>query len=116
MIPAIRPQQLPEWLASCAAAGEAGLPIVLDVREPWEVQLASVRPNGFELRAIPMANVPHHIDDLPRDRPIACMCHHGVRSAQVARFLVSQGFEAVVNITGGIHAWSDELDTSVPRY
>lgn len=92
------------------------MPIVLDVREPWELQLASVRAEGFELRPMPMGNVPARLAELPRDRAIACLCHHGVRSAQVARFLHAQGFEQVVNISGGIDAWSGELDATVPRY
>jgi rhodanese-related sulfurtransferase len=91
-------------------------PMVLDVREPWEVQTASVRPDGFELRVIAMGDIPGALSQLPSDRPIACLCHHGMRSLQVARFLLQQGFSEVVNLQGGIDAWSTDLDPSVPRY
>jgi len=53
---------------------------------------------------------------LDTDRPIACLCHHGSRSQHVANFLKENGFETVVNISGGIHAWSNEVDPSVPQY
>lgn len=115
MIDHIRPAQLAEWLAQCRQQG-CERPVVLDVREPWEVQLASVKAEGFDLVQMPMASLPARLDELPRDGHIACLCHHGGRSAQVAYFLKNQGFEHVVNIHGGIHAWSAEVDPSVPRY
>ena len=111
----IRPAQLPDWIRQIQEDG-ASLPIVLDVREPWEVQMASVKADGFELLTMPMASIPMRLAELPRDQAIACLCHHGGRSAQVAFFLKNQGFDQVVNISGGIHAWSAELDPTVPRY
>ena len=86
------------------------------MREPWELQTASVRPDGFELVAMPMRSVPARYLELERDRPIACLCHHGARSAQVAHFLIQNGFTAVVNIHGGIDAWSQQRDPGVPTY
>lgn len=114
MVPNIRPKDLPQWLAQHATQAE--MPLVLDVREPWEVQTASIKPKGFELRVLPMHTVPAHLSELPRQQPIACLCHHGGRSAQVAYFLLNQGYECVVNIQGGIHAWTQEVDPSVPQY
>ena len=90
--------------------------MVLDVRDPWEVQTASVKPDGFELRAIPMSVLGARLHELDRSRPIACLCHHGGRSMQVAHFLMHHGFACVANINGGIHAWAQELDGSIPRY
>ncbi len=114
---AIHPAQLQDWLQLSAASTTAdALPVVLDVREPWELQTASVRPDGFELLAMPMRSVPERYLELDRTRPIACLCHHGARSAQVAQFLLQNGFTDVVNIHGGIHAWSQELDPAVPVY
>jgi len=114
---AIQPGQLDTWLTRVASAATAGnLPVVLDVREPWELQTAAVKPSGFELRHIPMRSVPERLAELDRDQPIACLCHHGMRSAQVANFLIQQGFTQVVNIQGGIHAWSQERDSDVPVY
>ncbi|NIC43065.1 rhodanese-like domain-containing protein [Aquabacterium sp. A08] len=115
MITHIRPAQLADWLAEVTPDG-GPLPLVLDVREPWEVQTARVAAAGFELRHLPMASIPLRLAELPADRPIACLCHHGARSAQVAHFLLSRGYPEVVNIQGGIDLWSDELDPTVPRY
>lgn len=116
MIKAIRPAQLKDWIAARQAEDSDCLPLVLDVREPWELQTASIRADGFELVAMPMASIPARLNELPRERPIACLCHHGGRSAQVCHFLHSQGYDEVVNLHGGIHAWSQEVDPSVPRY
>ena len=114
MISHLRPAQVPDWLASTAQNGT--LPLVLDVREPWELHTASVTAEGFELRAIPMGSIPNQLDTLDPARPVACLCHHGVRSLRVAAYLAQQGFESVSNITGGIDAWTHELDPSVPLY
>lgn len=93
-----------------------GTPLVLDVREPDELQTASIKANGFELVTIPMGTVPQHLAQLDANRPVACLCHHGARSMRVAGYLESQGFAHVANISGGINAWSLELDPSVARY
>jgi rhodanese-related sulfurtransferase len=114
---AIQPAHLTQWLVQATTNDpEGALPVVLDVREPWEFQTASVTPDGFELLQMPMRSVPARFMELDRDRPIACLCHHGARSAQVVRFLMEQGFTEVVNLHGGINAWSQEKDPSVPRY
>ncbi len=113
---AIHPAQLDDWLQHASAQKPGALPVVLDVREPWELQTASVRPDGFELVAMPMRSVPARYLELERDHPIACLCHHGARSAQVAHFLIQNGFTAVVNVHGGIDAWSQQRDPGVPTY
>lgn len=110
----IHPADLAEWLKSQAQSPLP--PVVLDVREPWELQTASVKAEGFELVAMPMRSVPARYPELARDRPIACLCHHGARSAQVAHFLLNQGFTEVVNLHGGINAWTEQRDPSVPIY
>lgn len=113
MIAQVRPHQLAQWLEQARQHGE---PIVLDVREPAELQIASVKPEGFELITIPMGVVPVRISELDAQRPIACLCHHGGRSMQVAHFLAQRGFENVANVAGGIHAWAAELDPSLNTY
>lgn len=113
MIAQIRPAELPAWLDAVRAHGA---PVVLDVREPAELRMASVTADGFELLTIPMGVVPPRLDELDPTRPVACLCHHGARSMQVAMFLRARGFDHVANIAGGIHAWSSELDPTVPRY
>ncbi|MDB5753303.1 MAG: sulfurtransferase [Ramlibacter sp.] len=111
MITQVRPSQLNAWLQQQPAD-----PVVLDVREPWELQTASVEADGFALLAIPMNDIPARLAEVPRDRPLAVLCHHGGRSQRVAQFLEQQGYTDVANITGGIDVWAQERDPSVPRY
>ena len=113
MIDQVRPADLQQWIASHAAHGPA---VVLDVREPHELQMASIRADGFELVCIPMGVIPPRLHELDNSRPVACLCHHGGRSMQVAAFLSSRGFAHVANIAGGINAWSAEVDPGVARY
>jgi len=113
MITQFRPKDLPLWLAQARDHGE---PVVLDVREPAELQVASVEADGFTLLTMPMGTIPVRLDELDPSRPIACLCHHGARSMQVAQFLASRGFDHVANIAGGIHAWALERDPRIPTY
>ena len=110
MIAQITPTDLPQWLQ-----GQTD-PVVLDVREPAEWQAASVQANGFTLVQLSMNEIPARLAELDPQRPIACLCHHGARSQRVAQFLLQNGFENVVNIAGGIDAWSLQRDPGVPRY
>jgi len=112
MIDQVRPADLSAWIQ----AQPGGRAVVLDVREPWELQTASVRAEGFELLAIPMNEIPARIGELDAALPVACLCHHGGRSLQVARFLAQNGFKHLANVAGGINAWSAERDATVPRY
>jgi rhodanese-related sulfurtransferase len=111
MIPQVRPAELDDWLQAQSAR-----PLVLDVREPWELQTARIAPEEFDVVAIPMNEIPVRLDELPQDRPIAVLCHHGVRSQRVALFLAHQGYTDVANIAGGIEAWSRDRDPGVPLY
>jgi len=85
---------------------------LLDVRDPWEREIASVAGSID----IPMAEIPARLGDLDADRPVAVLCHSGGRSARVAAFLVQQGFVRVANIAGGIDAWAVEVDERIARY
>lgn len=113
MITQVRPKDLAAWFKTAPAGSQ---PVVLDVREPGELQTARIKPDGFTLLTIPMGSIPARLSELDPDQPIACICHHGARSMQVASFLQGRGFDRLANIAGGIHAWSDELDPNVPRY
>jgi rhodanese-related sulfurtransferase len=86
-------------------------PLIVDVREPWEVAAASL-PGAVN---IPMGEIPSRLTELDPDRETIVLCHHGIRSAQVAMYLARNGFERVINLSGGIDAWS-AVDPSVPRY
>lgn len=98
------------------AADPAAAPVLLDVREAWEVERAAIpAPPGGALH-IPMGEIPARLAELPRERPLLCVCHHGMRSLQVTLFLRHQGFENALNVAGGIDAWSLQIDPGVPRY
>jgi len=100
-------RQLADWLADTAREQ----PLVLDVREPWEIEKASI-PG---ITAIPMREIPARAGELPREREIVAVCHHGGRSMQVAMFLEQQGYK-LHNLSGGMDAWALQIDPSVPRY
>jgi rhodanese-related sulfurtransferase len=112
MIEQVLPAALGEWFARNKAVPN----VVLDVREPWEVQTASVKPQGFTLLTMPMNEVATRIDELAIDARVACLCHHGARSQHVAAYLARHGYQNVANVAGGIDAWAVQLDPTVPRY
>lgn len=86
--------------------------VLLDVREPEELALASI--DGA--LHIPMGDVPGRLHELDPEKEIVVVCHHGIRSASVVQFLAQRDFARVVNLAGGIDAWSRIVDPTVPRY
>ncbi len=93
--------------------GSQEVPVLLDVREPWELQTASL-PGSLPM---PMGDVPSRAHaELDPDTHIVVLCHHGQRSLAVAMWLRGQGFERAQSLAGGIEAWSRSIDASVPRY
>jgi rhodanese-related sulfurtransferase len=88
-------------------------PLLLDVREPWEYQTASI-PNSLLMPMGEIASRAHA--ELDPDAPIVVMCHHGARSLSVALWLRDQGFTHAQSLAGGIDAWSRSIDPEIPRY
>ncbi len=89
--------------------------VLLDVREPQEYALARIEGSLL----IPMNSVPaelQKLEALADDADILVLCHHGVRSLQVAAWLQARGIENAVSIKGGIDRWSAEIDPAIPRY
>jgi adenylyltransferase/sulfurtransferase len=84
---------------------------LLDVREPYEYKIAQI---GGTL--IPQNDVPQRLNEIPRDREIVVHCRSGARSQKIAEFLKQSGYAQVVNLAGGILAWSDEIDPKVQKY
>ena len=84
---------------------------LLDVRSHGEFEIANI---GGTL--IPLDTLEDQIDIIAKDESIYCLCHHGVRSAYAANFLIHSGFTNVYNIEGGIDAWSIQVDSNIPRY
>lgn len=87
-------------------------PLVIDVREPYEREIASIPYTVL----IPMNEVPNRLSEIPRDREVILHCRSGKRSMTVLEYLQSQGYTQVKNLAGGVLAWSEEVDPSVPQY
>ena len=101
----------PEELKSLRDVGEDLT--VLDVREPWEVEVASIADS----KHIAMGDIPARFNqELDPDNHIVVLCHHGVRSMNVTAWLRQQGFEKVQSLQGGIDRWARQIDPSVPVY
>ncbi|HET7478513.1 MAG TPA: rhodanese-like domain-containing protein [Rubrobacteraceae bacterium] len=99
----------PGELKSRLDSGER--PVLLDVREPWEYEAARIEGS----RLIPLGEMPHRVSELDPARETVVICHHGARSAYVAQALTRSGFSKVLNLEGGLDAYS-RVDASVPRY
>lgn len=97
-------------LARMREAGEAHA--VLDVREPWELAICAF-DDGIN---IPMRDMPSRMTDVPKDRPVIVLCHHGMRSFQVTAWLRRNGFANVLNLVGGIDAWARSVDPAMATY
>ncbi|MBV9878854.1 MAG: molybdopterin-synthase adenylyltransferase MoeB [Gemmatirosa sp.] len=87
-------------------------PVLLDVREPWEYEIARIEG----ARLVPLNSLPAALSTLDPARAYVVHCHHGMRSLHAAYFLKERGLTRVANLRGGIAAWSDEVDPSVPQY
>jgi adenylyltransferase/sulfurtransferase len=103
------PEITPEELKQRLDAGEDLF--ILDVREPHEYQICHL--NGH---LIPLGDLPQRVHELDSSREIVAHCRSGVRSAKAVDFLRQAGFRKVKNLKGGILAWSDKVDPSVPKY
>ena len=88
-------------------------PLLLDVREPWEHATAHIAGSTH----IPMNEIPGRAhQELDDDAHILVLCHHGARSLSVAAWLRQQGFDKAQSVSGGINAWSLNIDPTIPRY
>jgi rhodanese-related sulfurtransferase len=92
-------------------AGEP-LPLLLDVREPHEFRYCRIEGSVN----MPMNQVFSGYAKLDQQQETVVICHHGTRSAQIASFLISQGYSNIANLTGGVAAWARHVDTSMPTY
>ena len=87
-------------------------PLVRDVREPGEFEKARIE--GAVL--MPMRSVAARSGELDPAQEIVVICHHGIRSRMIARYLESQGFSNVINLSGGVDAWARDVDPQMPTY
>jgi rhodanese-related sulfurtransferase len=104
----LQPHQLRDWLRDQSRPA----PILLDVREPWEVQICKIEGSV----AIPMNSISNLHSTLKTDVDTVVVCHHGGRSMQVALFLERNGFTKLHNLSGGVDAWARQIDPAMTVY
>ncbi len=104
----LSPQQLADWLADRSRPR----PVLLDVREPWEVEICSL-PDSLH---IPVDKVPGRKDELDPAADTVVVCHHGARSFQVGVLLEAAGFRSVFNLSGGLDGWARQVARGMPQY
>ena len=100
------PKQLKQHLDAGAE------PLLLDVREPWEFDYCHIE--GSEL--VPMGQIQTMIEELDPEEQTVVICHHGIRSRQVAYYLEHMGFTDVINLDGGVEQWAQDVEPSMKRY
>jgi rhodanese-related sulfurtransferase len=100
--------QLKAWLDDAASIQ----PVLLDVREPWEFSTCHIEGAV----SIPMNSIPARQQELDPETPTVVICHHGMRSMQVAMYLQQQGFGKLYNLGGGVAAWAAQVDPTMPTY
>lgn len=104
----LQPRELRDWLND----GSRQVPVLLDVREPWEVEVCRIEGS----LTIPMNNIAGWCSGLDPDAELVLICHHGGRSMQVALFLERGGFTKLHNLTGGVDAWARLIDPAMAVY
>ena len=87
-------------------------PMLLDVREPWEFDICRI--DGARL--LPMSEIVASLDELDQARETVVICHHGIRSLQVALYMEHRGFSRIINLQGGVAAWAQDVDPAMPTY
>jgi rhodanese-related sulfurtransferase len=101
----LTPEKLKKYL-------ETNQPLLLDVREQWEWDKCHLD----NARLLPMGQIMANIDSLDKSAEMVIICHHGIRSMQVARYFESIGFNKIINLKGGLDAWAKSIDSSMTQY
>jgi rhodanese-related sulfurtransferase len=100
-------EQLKEYLDTCEEQ-----PFLLDVRQPWEYAICKIENSVL----VPMSTIPAEIESLDINRETVVICHHGIRSRSVGRFLEQAGFNNIINLSGGMAQWARTVDTQMATY
>ena len=100
-------EQLKSYLDSCDEQ-----PLLLDVRQPWEFDVCKIENSVL----VPMSTIPAEIESLDLNRETVVICHHGIRSRSVARYLEQAGFNNIINLSGGMAQWAKTVDTQMATY
>jgi rhodanese-related sulfurtransferase len=108
LIAELSPRELAAWRSD--AAREA--PVLVDVREPWEYAICRIEGSQH----IPLQTIPARVGELPRDRDLVLICHHGNRSRRAAQWLEHNGFTRLHNLEGGVEGWASDVEPAMARY
>lgn len=87
-------------------------PLLLDVRQPWEFEVCKI-DNSVSL---PMSQITAEFKTLDFNRETVVICHHGIRSRRVGRYLEEAGFSNIINLSGGVAQWAKTVDSKMPTY
>ena len=87
-------------------------PVLLDVRENWEYDICHIEGSML----IPMQTIPQQLEQLDPQQETIVICHHGVRSRMVGQFLEQADFKNIINLSGGVNAWAQQIDPDMPSY
>ncbi|MBG7610077.1 MAG: sulfurtransferase [Anaerolineae bacterium] len=99
--------QLKAYLESCEQQ-----PLLLDVRQPWEFDVCRIENSLL----LPMSQIPTEAGSLDSERETVIICHHGIRSRSVGRYLEQAGFGNIINLSGGVAQWAKTVDNQMPTY
>jgi len=108
LIPQLGPAELQHWRSDPTRTP----PALIDVREPWEFEYCRIEGSVL----IPLGELAARIDEVPADRPLVIVCHHGNRSGYAAAMLLQAGFREVHNLRGGVEQWAAEVEPTMKRY
>lgn len=103
----LSPQQVFELLQQ-----DEPKPVLLDVREPFEVEICAIEGSIN----IPLQQIPEAVEALDPEREYVLICHHGMRSQRAGVIMAAQGFGKLINLVGGIDAWACNVDSRMRRY
>lgn len=87
-------------------------PLLLDVRQPWEFEVCKIENSVL----LPMSQITTEYNNLDFDRETVVICHHGIRSRRVGRYLEQAGFSNIINLSGGVAQWAQTVDKDMPTY
>ena len=105
-------QQLKAHLEACQLETDRPQPLLLDVRQPWEYDVCKIENSIL----IPMSQIPAELASLDFDRETVVICHHGIRSRNIGRYLEHAGFSNIINLSGGVAQWAQTVDTQMATY
>lgn len=108
MIRELAPSELAQWRDDSTRLA----PLLVDVRETWEFDVCRIEGS----KSVPLGELPSRLADLPQDRPLVLICHHGRRSYHATAWLQRNGFADVRNLRGGVAAWAADVDPRMRQY